>query len=183
MSKIKKVSCFFRVFFQLIFVVSPILLAVSWVYAPAELNLFIGMIRLDPIPVSYTHGILHTLSPSEKLLGFLVSTIPLAVELFIVYSLIKLFRLYEQAEIFSLNNVRYLRNIGYALFVGQVINPFYQFVMGIVLTLNNPKGHRYAAFTFDQTNISLLLMGLLMILVSWIMAEGCKLHEEQQLTV
>lgn len=183
MNKIKNVSCFFRIFFQIAFFAFPILLAVSWIYAPAELQLLAGFIRIDPIPVSYTHGILHTLSPSEKLFGFIASCIPLAIILFILYSLIKLFRLYEQAEIFSLNNVRYIRNIGYALFIGQLIQPFYQFLMGIILTMHNPKGHRYAAFTFDQTNISILLMGLLMILISWIMAEGCRLREEQQLTV
>jgi hypothetical protein len=183
MNRIKKVSLFFRIVFQIIFVGLPILFIMSWVYAPNELGLLIGIIRLNAIPSAYSHSILHTLSASEKSLGCLVSTIPFLVEMFVIYFLIKLFKLYEQGEIFSIQHVKYIRNIGYALLIGQLIQPFYQFAMGLVLTLNNPPHHRYATITLDQTNIGILLTALLVILISWIMAEGCKLHEEQQLTV
>lgn len=195
MNRIKNVSLFFRVAFQIIFVALPILLIFSWLYAPHELVLLSGCIKLNAIPHTYSglhvysaqelpqKAILHTLSVSEKSLGCLVSAIPLLVEMFILYSLIQLFKLYENGDIFSLNLVRYIRNIGYALLIGQLIEPFYQFVMGFVLTLNNPPHHRFAAITLDQTNIGILLTALLVILISWIMAEGCKLREEQQLTI
>ena len=167
----------------------------SWVYAPNELLLFSGIIRLDAIPATYSgmhmytqqgiseKAILHTLEFREKILGCLVSVIPMMVKMFILYTLIKLFRLYEKREIFSIYHVRLIRNIGYALLIGQIIEPIYQFVMGIVLTMHNPPHHRYAAIMLDQTNIGILLTAFLIILISWIMAEGCKLHEEQQLTI
>lgn len=195
MNRIKNVSLFFRVVFQIIFIALPILLIVSWIYAPDELKLFIGFIKLNAIPATYrgTHtftaqgipekAILHTLSTSEKILGCLVSVIPMMVKMFVLYFLIKLFKMYEKGEIFSLNHVRYIRNIGYTLLIGQLIEPFYQFAMGVILTIHNPPHHRYAAITFDQTNIGILLTALLVILISWIMAEGCKLREEQQLTI
>ncbi|HLB42713.1 MAG TPA: DUF2975 domain-containing protein [Gammaproteobacteria bacterium] len=195
MNRIKKVSLFFRLVFQIIFVALPILLIISWIYAPNELVLLAGFIKLNAIPATYSgmhaytaqgvpeKAILHALTVGEKSLGCLVSAIPMMVEMFILYSLIKLFKLYEKGEIFSINHVRYIRNIGYALLTGQLIEPFYQFVMGLVLTLNNPPHHRYAAITLDQTNIGILLTALLVILISWIMAEGCKLREEQQLTI
>jgi hypothetical protein len=120
----------------------------------------------------------------EKLLGFFVSAILLGIALFILYFLIKLFRLYEKGEIFSFNNVRYIRNIGYVLLIGQLIaSPLNQFLMGLVLTWRNPHGHRFAAITLDQTNFGILLTALLVLLISWIMAEGYKLREEQQLTI
>jgi len=126
---------------------------------------------------------LHVLSYKEKIAGGLVSAIPLVIQMFIVYSLINLFKLYEKGEIFSIKHVKTIRNIGYALLLGQCIEPFYQFVMGIVLTMNNPPHHHFAAITLDQTNVGILLTALLVILISWIMAEGCKLREEQQLTI
>ena len=86
-------------------------------------------------------------------------------------------------EIFSPNHVRYIRNISYALLLGQLIEPFYQFVMGFVLTINNPPHHRYAAITLGQNNIGILLTALLIILISWIMLEANKMREEQQLTI
>lgn len=194
MNRIKNVSLFFRIVFQIIFFALPILLMVSWVYAPDELVLLSGFIKLNAIPATYSgmhtyaqgvpeKAILHTLSLSEKSLGCLVSAIPMLVKMIILYFLIKLFKLYEQGDIFSLHHVKYIRNIGYALLMGQLIEPFYQFAMGIVLTMHNPPQHRYAAITLDQTNIGILLTALLVILISWIMAEGCKLREEQQLTI
>jgi hypothetical protein len=195
MNRIKNVSLFFRVVFQIIFIALPILLIISWIYAPDELVLLMGFIKLNAIPATYSGmhtytaqglpetAILHTLSIGEKSLGCLVSAVPMLVEMFVLYSLIKLFKQYENGDIFSLNHVRYIRNIGYALLIGQLIEPFYQFVMGLVLTMHNPPHYRYAAITLDQTNIGILLTALLVILISWIMAEGCKLREEQQLTI
>ncbi len=194
-TKIQRVSLFFRLIFQMIFIALPVLLIMSWVYAPNELLLFSGIIRLDAIPANYSgmhlytpqgiseKALLHTLSYKEKTLGCLVSAIPMMVKMFILYTLIKLFGLYEKREFFSIHHVRLIRNIGYTLLIDQIIEPIYQFIMGIVLTMNNPPHHRYAAITLDQTNIGILLTALLIILISWIMAEGCKLHEEQQLTI
>lgn len=203
MNNIKRVSLFFRIIFQLLFVMVPLVLVVSWLYAPQPLILLGGTLQLNAIPHMYMAPslyakgmhfltvqsglspgfVLHTLSNSEKALGFLVSTIPMAIELFILYCLIKLFGLYAAGEIFSLNNVRYIRNIGYALLMGQLINPFYEFFLGLILTWHNPPGYRYAVMRLDQTNFGILLIGILVILISWIMAEGCKLREEQQLTI
>lgn len=203
MNKIKRVSLFFRIIFQIIFIAIPILLIFSWIYAPEPLNLFIGIIKFNAIPSTYAGPhvyakgayllhppmgapepvLLHILSWKEKCLGFLVSLLPTTIDLIVLYCLIKLFRLYEQGEIFSINNVKYIRNIGYALLIGQLLNPIYQGLMGIVLTWNNPKGHRFAAISLDQTNLGILLVGLMVILISWIMTEGCRLREEQQLTI
>lgn len=195
MNKIKNISLFFRLMFQIIFVALPIPLIISWIYAPDELVLLAGFVKLSAIPATYSgmhvygssiipeKAILHMLSGGEKILGGLISAIPMMIEMFILYSLIKLFKLYEDGEIFSINHVRYIRNIGYALLMGQLVEPFYQFAMGLVLTLHNPPQYRYAAITLDQTNIRILLTAFLVILISWIMAEGCKLREEQQLTI
>jgi len=55
--------------------------------------------------------------------------------------------------------------------------------MGFILTWRNPPGHRFASITLIQTNIGVILVALMVILISWIMLEGCKIREEQQLTV
>jgi hypothetical protein len=104
-------------------------------------------------------------------------------ELYILYSLIKLFGLYSKGEIFSVNSVKHIRNIGYALLITQIVNPLYEGLMGLALTWHNPHGHRFASVTLNQTNLGIIFVALIVILVSWIMAEGCKLREEQQLTI
>lgn len=195
MNKIKNVSIFFKIVFQIVLIALPILLAIGWIFAPESLVMFAGIIKLNVIPEAYNgmhaydlqgaseKAILHTLTIEEKGLGFVISLIPTVIKMFIIYMLIKLFALYEKGEIFSLSHVKYIRNIGYTLLVGQFIEPVYQFVMGLVLTWNNPLHHRFAAITLDQTNIGIVFIALLVILISWITAEGSKLHDEQQLTI
>lgn len=183
MNRIRNVSLFFRIVFQMLFIALPILLIASWMVAPDEKVMLLGFVRLNAIPLPYTNKILHTLSVNEKILGCLISAIPMIVNMLTLYFLIQLFKLYEKADIFSSNHVRYIRNIGYTLLLGQLIHPIYHFTMGIVLTIHNPPHHRFAAITMGQTNIGILLTAILVILISWIMAEGYKLREEQQLTV
>ncbi|KTD49926.1 hypothetical protein Lrub_0368 [Legionella rubrilucens] len=183
MGKIQRISLFFRVLFQVLFVALPLFLIVAWVKSSGTLMIIGGAINLNYIPAAYANRILHTLSGSEKFLGLCLSSIPMFVQLYILFALIKLFKLYENGEIFSINNVRYIRNIGYALLITQIIDPIYQGAMGFALTRYNPPGHRFAAITLDQTNIGVVLIALIVILISWIMVEGCKLREEQQLTV
>lgn len=193
-NRIRAVSLFFRGFFQLILIGLPIVLVLAWLVAPNSLILLNGFIKFDAIPASYSglhhyvNGseqkiLLHALTMQEKCLGFLLSLIPTFIQMYVVYMLIKIFSLYSQGEIFSAHHVRYTRIIGYALLLGQLIEPIYQFVMGIILTLHNPPGYRFAAITLDQTNIGLVLTALLLILISWILNEGFKLQQETQLTI
>lgn len=183
MDKIKNISLFFRIVFQIFFALLPLVLILGWIFAPQPLILLAGIIQIDVIPRVYSAAILHHLTSIEKIIGLLISSIPLCIELSILFYLIRLFRLYEKGEIFSALHVRCIRNIGYALIFGQLINPLYEGIMGVILTWSNAHGHRFASVSFDQTNFGILLTGLLVILISWIVAEGCKLHEEHQLII
>jgi hypothetical protein len=192
MNRIQRTSLFFRVLFQVVLVVLPVSFVYAWVAWANSLEpiyMMNGVIHFSFVPQAYMataeHGshILHALSPTEKLLVGCVNAVPMAVVLYIFYSLVKLFKLYEYGEIFSMANVRYIRNIGYALLVGQLIEPFYQAAVGFILTIHNPPGNGFVAITLDQNNIETILIALMVILISWIMTEGCKLREEQQLTI
>lgn len=182
MNKIKRVSLFFRVLFQVLLVTLPILLVIAWLAFSGTLALS-DTIHVSYIPTAYADNMLHPLSSSEKWFALGLASFPLMVKLYILFSLINLFKLYEKGEIFSIKNVRYIHNIGYALIVTQLIEPIYQSVMGFILTRNNPPGHRFVSISLDETNISVILIALMVILISWIMAEGCQLREEQQLTI
>lgn len=182
MEKIQKVSLFFRILFQIAFVALPIFLIAFWIKGPHHTAPWQGL-GMDFSFLPKGVEVLHTLTPMEKFYGFLISLIPNGIDMIVLYFLIKLFRLYEKAEIFSINNVRYLRNIGYALLIGELLSPIYQSLISFAMTWNNGHGHRYITITLDGTNIGIMLLALFIILISWIMAEGCKLREEQQLTI
>lgn len=181
MHKIQQVSHYYRFLFQLMFLALPIMVGVFWLDAPTP----IGFPQIG-FPVSFIpHGIeiLHVLSPITKFYGFLICLIPLFFTELVLYYLIKLFLLYESAEIFSFENVTYIKKMGYALLAGQLFNPVFEALITLNLTWGNPQGHRVMAITVDGTNIGIILGALMTILISWIMAEGCKLREEQQLTI
>jgi Protein of unknown function (DUF2975) len=93
-----------------------------------------------------------------------------------------LFR-YERGEIFSLSNVTYIKKIGYALFINQFVSAMSQGFVSAIVTFHNPHGFRYANITVTRIDLAMVLAAFLIILISWIMAEGCRLREEQQLTI
>ena len=55
--------------------------------------------------------------------------------------------------------------------------------MSIVLTFQNAVGHRQIVIRFGAQDLITLAIGALVILIAWIMHEGHKLNEEQELTV
>lgn len=183
MNKIKKTSLFFRVLFQTLLVTLPILLIVAWIKSAGTFEMIKGITNINYVPSAYSNTVLHPLNLSEKLLALGAGCFPLLVQLYILCSLIRLFKLYERGEIFSMNNARYIRNIGYALIATQLVDAVYQGLMGFILTWRNPPGHRFSSITLDHTNLGIILVALMVILISWIMLEGCKIREEQQLTV
>lgn len=183
MHKIKRVSKMFRILFQVVFILLPIGNIIGWMQAPKPIIILQGIFRLNVIPHTYQEEILHNLSYTEKGLGLLASCIPLAIQLSIVYFLIRLFKCYERGEIFSLKNVNYIKKIGYGLLISEIIIPVHQFIAGVILTMHNPPGHRFASMSWDQTNLGILLIALLVILISWIMAEGYRLQQDQELTI
>ncbi|MCH9770499.1 MAG: DUF2975 domain-containing protein [Gammaproteobacteria bacterium] len=182
--RIQTVSKLFRWFFQICFIVAPILTIAAWVSAPHAL-IFIKEktgIAINAIPKDIM--VLYQYMPvSTKILGFLVSLIPLSVNLLILYCLISLFKLFEKAEIFSKNTVRYIRNIGWLMLIGQVASLVYQALITLVVSWPNGHGHRFVALSMNQANIGVILTAILIILVSWIMAEAHQLQEQQKYTV
>ncbi len=102
---------------------------------------------------------------------------------YILYFLSQLFQLYEQGVIFSNQNVKYFKKIGYLLLAYQLIDIICSGLLSLILTMGNPPGFRTITVNFSGTNLTVLLTAFMIILISWIMTEGCHLHEEQSLTV
>lgn len=181
MKKIQQMSRAFKNLFQFFFVALLLLQVMGWINAPEPMSFFYNVFNFNVIPNGYP--VLHALTLTERLWGFLIGMIPTGIELIILYFLINLFRLYENGEIFSFANANYIKKIGYTLLIGQLIMPIYQALMGLAITLNNPHGYRFIRVSLHQGNLGILVASILIIYISWLMAEGCKLSEDQQLTI
>lgn len=179
MNRIQRISLILRVVFQIAFVLWPIMLITYWSFAPRLIPSFSYFIRLIPDGLE----ILHPITPTDACWGLLIGLLPSAIIMAILYFLIKLFKLYEQGKIFTVLNVKYIKNVGITMLIGQVVNFIYEGLISFALTFHNPAGHKVATVSFGTFDVYNILTAIMVIVISWIMAEGCKLQEEHQYTV
>jgi hypothetical protein len=115
-----------------------------------------------------------TFSPSQTYV--VPSAIPLSVQFlgamhlyllaFGVTVLNRLFKLYEHSSFFAVGNVRYIKILGLVVAGNGLIQTILEFLA--------PQRSIY---------LNQLVFGLLIMLIAWIMDEGRKIQEEQELTV
>jgi len=138
-----------------------------------------GIWLLLKFPIAQLFG----LPTSIQVAGVLISFIPVLLFMFKNYYLARLFNLYQKEVIFSLNNVRYIRNIGIVILIAECFNPFYQIFMSLLISAQNAPGLHKIHFAISGMNLSMILMAIIIIVVSWIMREGVELEQEHKLTV
>ena len=181
MKKIALVSKILQVVFWIALISLPILTVLFWFYFE-DLKAFgfsdrFGGIDLNSLPLQLP------LPLSARFFAMAASALPLAVDMVIVYLLIKLFNLYARGKIFTANNVRLIRWIGYTILIGQAISPVHQALLTLALTISNPPGQRMISIGLDNQNLFAIVSAVIIILVAWIMDEGRRLQEEQALVI
>lgn len=172
--RIQRVSRRFRILFVVLIFCAPILDLLYWMlfnYLPEGL-----LVGLPTLPQG-------SLSSWSLFLGFTVSLIPLTVALYAMAILAKLFGLYEQAVIFSRDNVLLFRRLGYALIAWVVASMLFTTLISMVLSFGNPPGQRLVVAEFSVSEFTMLIMAFIVLLISWVMDEGRKLQDEQRYTI
>lgn len=182
-NKITLVSRIFRFVFQAILILVPLSSILFWLNAPVPFSAFGKHVTFAINYIPQGVIIAAPLTNAAKVLGFLISMIPITLYMCIGYCLIKVFKNFETNHIFDFKNVLYIKRTGYLLLIAQIIAPFYQALLSLNLTWNNPPPLKYIVFYISGVNLVLLFISLLIILIAWIMAEGYKLHEETKYTV
>lgn len=130
------------------------------------------------LPMSIT-----SLSPHIKFLSFLVTMIPTALNMAAFLFLARLFKSYEQLEIFSVNAVQCVKRVGICILCNQLVYPIYFALLTLVLTISNPPGSRIIATAIELEQITMGAVGVIILLISWVMEKGRELQEEQAGTI
>lgn len=145
-------------------------------------------IFFNHLPASLTDELLP--APADKPLhaltlfaGFLISSIPAIPAMFGIYSLKKLFNLYEREVVFSSQNAEYILKFGYNLIAWVAAKFVFVALISIALTINNVTGERMLVIQVDVSDIAMLISGLVVILISWTMREAAIMADEQKYTV
>jgi hypothetical protein len=91
---------------------------------------------------------------------------------------------YQKGDVFSGINARYFRQIGWMfIFYGLVSKTLHDSLMTLATTLNNAPGERQISLGFGSPNLEALFCGAVVIVISWVMLEASKLHDEQKYIV
>lgn len=173
LSHIQSVSRKFRLLLTALIILTPIATLLSWVFfnsTPAGFK--------SGLPVRVTTDL-----PQIKLiLGFVISLISLSAALYGAINLQRLFGLYEKGIVFAEENVSCFRHIGYALLFSVPVNIIATMLISLVLNYEKPFGTR-VIFQFGSTDIVFLMMGAVILLISWVMKEAVMLEDEHAHTV
>ena len=181
MNKIQRTSRYLRWTFTALMAITPLLYIASWCLFLVWAKKTVLYSGFDLIPADVV--ILHPLTTMMRLIGLTISLLPMTVNLLLYANLVTLFLMYERLSYFTMENVAVIRKIGFYLLLGELIRPFIEAAITVLLTWQNGPGQRVAAISFKSNNVELIIAGVLIILISWIIAEGHRLNEEQQLTI
>ena len=178
LEKIQKASRRFRIFFTIIMAITPIIpiaiiLMINELPPGLKVQIFKNIAIYGPDPLSL----------NIRLLASTASLIPSVVTVIGFFYLIKLFKYYENGKIFYQENVSCYRKIGYILIISMFAGIVNNSLMSMILSLNNPPGQRQLAIGLSSNDLTKLVIGLLIILISWIMDKGREIQDEQQYTI
>ncbi|OIQ50990.1 hypothetical protein BerOc1_02935 [Pseudodesulfovibrio hydrargyri] len=186
--RIQRFARVFRVIFAAAFVLSPVIVATLWLtggdimFKDGGSATVIGLVR-DNVSLDAAHAPAFPLAWSQRWLGLAVSLIPLGATMLCLWWLARLFGLFSAGEIFTGNTVKYIRRTGWTMLAGVALMPIHEALLTLVLTMRNPPGERLISISLESGDIRDLLIAGIIILVSWIMDEGRKLRETDELTV
>lgn len=181
MNKIQRTSRYLRWLFTGLMVITPILYVAFWFFVPDVIKQDDFIMGFNVIPSQLI--VVHPLTTMLRLLGLTISIIPMSITLLLYANLVTLFLMYERGYYFNLQNVSVIKRIGVYLLLGEILRPLEEAATTLLLTWQNGPGQRALLISLKGNNIVVIITGIMIILISWIIAEGHRLSEDQRLTI
>jgi len=113
----------------------------------------------------------------------ILGTIQLLPYLFIYFFAFKLFGLYRQGEIFTLATSQCLKNVGKTLLFWIAINLMYPLLVTLVIRFGGWSETLAIHMSVSSTELLYLLLGLIIYVMAWVMAQGIEMKEDQELVI
>lgn len=175
--KIQKVSKTFYGLFSLLLIVVPLYYVGFWLL----INQFPqSLITVGSPPAPMMQA---PLSLSLRLIGLVVSLLPLLALVYVLFNLRQLFAFYIKGNIFSFEHVRLFKKIAKGLVFWVILSIIYDSATSVLFTFSNPPGQRELTVGISSSEITTLIIAAAIFVIAWVMDEGRMIAEEQQLTV
>ncbi len=172
MNKIQSVSHKMQVLFETLLILVPLSTICYWAFYE-----FLSEIGITWF-ISDLPDELFTINYTSKFFAAIITLIPASIIMYGVFNLKKLFSNYAKNNIFTRENVliyRKLCNTLFALAMGNILTlPF----LSLALTFQNPPGSRFISFTFGTSEIITLLIGFILLTISYVMKKGHELESD-----
>lgn len=181
MNKISRPSKRLAIFFKALFYLYPVAILILWMLM--EINASNTILSIDFFYETLENAEYQDVAMWQRLACFAVSMLPGAAVMYVYRALSQLFSLYSREIIFDMKNVACYKAVAWGLIWTQVLRIPEQALQTILLSMNNPEGERFVSIGINDTNITALVVGFMILIVSHIMDEGRKISEEQSLTV
>ncbi|MEZ8648730.1 DUF2975 domain-containing protein [Vibrio splendidus] len=182
MSNIQKQSRRVRMLLQSLFVLTPIMVCYFWltVETPYDFISSTGIFYLTYDIGNYT---MLPLTMTTRIVAAFTSLLMSSILMYALMVLIRLFRNYERGEIFSLENAMSYQKLGYSLFYWVLGSVIYGSLMSVILSFNNPPGERIFEISFVGMDFLTLILGIIILIISWVMKEGYIMADEHSQTI
>lgn len=135
------------------------------------------------MPQEISGMIQRPIAPSILAIAGIVSFALSALQMAMVWMLIRLFRLYRNGKFFLAENVSCLWNISKLLLAQAIATPVVKASLSMILSFANPPGQRMLNIGLDFSDISTAITGGIVFVIAYVMEEGRKLQDEQALTI
>ena len=173
--KIKKMSRRLRLVFQFCLFLLPPIPVIYWL----SFN-HLPQVMHENI---FASGPVAWLPLNSRLIAMAGGIPAIIVLIFALLSLKRLFALYENGLYFQTENVLLFRSLSRLALWSVLTDVFGKTVLELALTINNPPGHRVLSIGFSSDHLKLLIVAIVIMLISRVVEEGRKIHDEMQLTV
>ena len=135
----------------------------------------------EALRAEYHHVSLpEDISTQTFAIAIMIRAIPIAVGLFILWHMQKLFALYMQGETLTLNCTHRILRIGQGLVCLGIASLISTTAVIAYLSLGNPAGQRYLSITFGDAELRSLMAGGLLVIIGWISKEAARAEEENK---
>ncbi|MBU4269458.1 DUF2975 domain-containing protein [Candidatus Dependentiae bacterium] len=126
----------------------------------------------------------QSITPTVKALCIFIDVvIPSIILIFGFIYFVKILNLFKKGEIFSKPVFLCFKRLARVAFIWVIYSPISFILLGLIVTMNNPKGSRYLAIGFNTQDIlNIIVFGFFSIITS-IMYEGLVLKKQSDLTV
>jgi hypothetical protein len=177
--KLQRISKRLGCFFYIGTFVLPVFVIFYWLgYNSPPIQLINSV-----FPGSHGGEMPQVLELNSRLIGLVGDLPALAVTLFSLDTLRRLFFLYAKGVFFRAENVAHYQKLSKLAFWGILANIFDKTLVNLALTINNPPGQRVLTISFTQDHVKLMFVAIILMIIARVMNEGREIYDENQLTV